>query len=162
MRDYKAFTVQHMFIQAEKLFNLTPQDIVFPQPGQEEQWEKFADWCQEGILGHCKYPLGEFIVLFGNQMAKLMLGQILACEPTLDPKAFDFPDDTVKDILEPILCPKCHSPFDPHSYAPGEGLLCMMCGFSAMRSDPESYKEIEEESISEPVPNADTLHSKGT
>ena len=152
MKDYKAFTVQHMFRQAQELFGLTPQDIIFPQPGQAERWSMFLNWCIEGgnsfnltetplhgILNSFTLPYGEFIILFGHQMAMIMLGQILACEPTLDPEAFYFPKNTVKEFLEPLFCPHCKRRFEPNPMRPDDGLICEGCGFTALRSDPESY-----------------------
>jgi len=159
MKDYKAFTVQHMFKQAQELFGLTPQDIIFPQPGQAEQWQDFLLWCingnreynilskswtgKRGILEYCCYSIGEFLILFGHQMAMVMLGQILACEPTLDPEAFYFPKNTVKEFLEPLFCPHCKRRFEPNPMRPDDGMICEGCGFTALRSDPETYEPTE-------------------
>ena len=148
MKDYKAFTVEHMFIQAYELFGLSAQDIVFPQPGDQERWDDFFHWCISGILSKCTHPAGEFQLLYGNMIAKVMLGQVLACDISLDPVAYWMPEaigreaGTVWGFLEPVQCPKCNTVMDPHFSDRLNALLCAGCGYTTIRGSENNYVEV--------------------
>jgi|26BtaG_2_1085354.scaffolds.fasta_scaffold17595_2 hypothetical protein len=112
MRDYKAFTIQYMFEEAQRSFDLTPQNIIFPQLGDEEKWEAFTLWALNSIMGDLRYPVGEFMLRYGNMIARVMTGQVLACDITLDPEAFWRPSCGIKAGIEPFPCPKCKTLMD--------------------------------------------------